>query len=214
MNSNEYQNLAARTLIDGPEQPLSVDEVVMLATALALHARLGAFTEKLKKNVLHRHQQYDVADFLDDIGDLEVDLTAICEDKASAPSYLSDRDTMTLWNAIGLLGESSEVAQLLLNYGLEPGRELEIYPDARKEWTKELGDVAWYHAAIATKLGLQMSDIQEANIDKLKKRFPKGFTTEDSVARVDVEPTKDLTQILGQAQQDLAGRVRIEGVGE
>lgn len=30
----------------------------------------------------------------------------------------------------------------------------------------------------------------------------------------DVEPSKDLSQILEQAQQDLGGRVEIEGVGE
>ncbi len=33
---------------------------------------------------------------------------------------------------------------------------------------------------------LSLEDIQRANVEKLKERFPEGFTTADSVARVDV----------------------------
>lgn len=98
---------------------------------------------------------------------------------------------MVLWNVIGLLGESSEVAQLLLNWKLEPtfpnaSSENLMTKEAMRKWSKELGDVAWYHAAVATKLGLSLEDIQRANVEKLKERFPEGFTTADSVARVDV----------------------------
>ena len=214
MNSNEYQKLAARTLIDGPQQPLNGSEISMLATALAMHERLGRLTEKLKKNILHRHQNYDTGNFLDDGEKLLDDLTNIFERGTATQLRLTDQDTMVLWNVIGLLGESSEVAQLLLAWQLEPtfsedASETTMAREAMRKWAKELGDVAWYHAAIATKLGLQLSDIQEANIDKLRKRFPEGFTTEDSVARVDVGPSKGLGQILGQVQQDLGGAVKI-----
>ena len=189
MDSNEYQKLAARTLIDGPEQPLSNSEISILNTVLAMHARLGELTEKLKKNILHRHQSYDAADFLDDGEKLLDDLTDIFENEKTTQSLqLTDQNTMILWNVIGLLGESSELAELLqelpLNMAFKNAQGLE----GRIKWRKELGDVAWYHAAIATKLGLHLSNIQEANIDKLKKRFPEGFTTEDSINRVDVQP--------------------------
>ena len=117
---------------------------------------------------------------------------------------------MVLWNIVGLLGESSELAELLL------ACDLNGLHGTRDEWGKELGDVAWYHAAIATKLGLELSDIQQANIDKLKKRFPDGFTTEDSISRVDVTQIapKTMGSIMSQAQQDLGDRVEIKEAGE
>lgn len=179
MNSNEYQELAARTLIDGPEQPLAAEEVEMAAALLKLHSALGQITERFKKQVLHRHGSYNWDDF-------RCDLKKFSELQLLEGSYLFRRslvlnqDVMVLWNVIGLLGESAEVAELLL------ACDLEALSGTVSEWRKELGDVAWYHAEIATKLGLSLEDIQQANIEKLRQRFPEGFTTEDSVARVDV----------------------------
>ena len=48
---------------------------------------------------------------------------------------------------------------------------------------KELGDIAWYLAEAATALDLTLEEILEANIDKLRKRYPDGFETKRSVER-------------------------------
>ena len=50
---------------------------------------------------------------------------------------------------------------------------------------KELGDVAWYLAEAATALDLSLEEILQANIDKLKKRYPDGFETKRSLVRLD-----------------------------
>lgn len=47
----------------------------------------------------------------------------------------------------------------------------------------ELGDVAWYLAAAADALHINLSDIFDANIEKLRKRYPNGFAAERSVNR-------------------------------
>ncbi|NEQ51272.1 MAG: nucleotide pyrophosphohydrolase [Leptolyngbya sp. SIO3F4] len=119
---------------------------------------------------------------------------------------VDDDNTMVLWNVIGLLGESSEFAGLILERGLHPLPLIN-----QNEFSKELGDVSWYLAAISTKLGLKLSTIQEQNIDKLKKRFPEGFTIEDSVKRVDVTQIapKTMANLMEQAQRDLGNRVSI-----
>ena len=213
-DSDTYQQQAARTLIDKPEQPLSGSEIGILATVLAMHERLGKLTEKLKKNILHRHQGYDAGNFLDDGEKLLDDLTNIFERGTATQLQLTDQDTMVLWNVIGLLGEASEIAKLELDHALKPLPEAQVDLATREEWTKELGDVAWYHAAIATKLGLQLSDIQGANIAKFKKRFPDGFTADASIERVDVEGDKSLESLLGQARRDTGGRVRFSGLEE
>lgn len=111
MNASEYQELAARTLIDGPEFNLLPDEV------------------------------------------------------------------MIIWNAIGLAGEAGEVADLVKKgifhqHGLDRGA-----------MQKELGDVLWYVAALCTKLGLDMDEVMSTNIEKLKMRYPDGYSAEASRGR-------------------------------
>lgn len=218
MKSNEYQELAARTLIDAPKQPLSPEELFMAVTLLRMHSSLGRLTEVFKKNVLHRHRgdedRYKLEEFGLDMKMLGSELKSLSEldqwGSFSKDYAIDKQNTMVLWNVIGLLGESSELAQLLL------ACELNALHGVIKEWEKELGDVAWYHAAIATKLGVPLGSIQEANIDKLKKRFPSGFTTEDSIKRVDVTQVapKSISSILEQVQQDLSGKMQIGGLDE
>lgn len=94
---------------------------------------------------------------------------------------LSPNDFMILWNAIGVAGEAGEIAEhvkkgLLHQHGLD-----------REKLAKEIGDVAWYLAALCTKLGLDFGEVLAANIDKLKTRYPDGYKSGDSVARVDVQ---------------------------
>jgi NTP pyrophosphatase (non-canonical NTP hydrolase) len=79
--------------------------------------------------------------------------------------------------ALGLTGEAGEVADLLK-------KELGHGHDADDvKLSKELGDVLWYIAALASKRGLSLSCIAQGNIDKLKARYPDGFSHEASKNR-------------------------------
>ena len=49
----------------------------------------------------------------------------------------------------------------------------------------ELGDVLWYVAITADGIGVQLEDIMQHNIDKLRKRYPDGFDAERSINRED-----------------------------
>ena len=44
----------------------------------------------------------------------------------------------------------------------------------------------FYLVNLATIFNFNMEDILQANVDKLKKRYPDGFTAKASVERVDV----------------------------
>lgn len=59
---------------------------------------------------------------------------------------------------------------------------------ARQNALKELGDLMWGLAQAADAWGLSLSEIAEANIAKLRLRYPDGFTVQASAARVDVTP--------------------------
>ena len=84
---------------------------------------------------------------------------------------------------LGITGEAGEVADLIkkhLGHGHEFDRNLVV---------KELGDVLWYVAAIATLNGLTLSDVAMTNVAKLRLRYPEGFSEAASKARVDTVPT-------------------------
>lgn len=44
-----------------------------------------------------------------------------------------------------------------------------------EEVVKELGDLMWFVAELATSLGASLDDICSKNIEKLLKRYPDGF---------------------------------------
>ena len=80
--------------------------------------------------------------------------------------------------ALGLCGESGEIADILKKY-LYQGHGLDPTHIA-----KELGDVLWYVALACTALGMTMDKVMQMNIDKLKARYPEGFDADRSVNRV------------------------------
>ena len=78
---------------------------------------------------------------------------------------------------MGLCGEAGEAIDIVKKH-LAQGHELD-----REGLIKELGDVAWYLAETATALGIDLDEVLERNIDKLKKRYPEGFSAEKSQHR-------------------------------
>jgi NTP pyrophosphatase (non-canonical NTP hydrolase) len=75
---------------------------------------------------------------------------------------------------MGLCGQSGEVIDIVKKW-LAQGHELD-----REHMIKELGDVAWYLAETATALDTSLEEVFQRNIDKLKKRYPEGFNTNQS----------------------------------
>lgn len=82
---------------------------------------------------------------------------------------IDNNKDMLLNGAIGLCGETGEVADLIKKYAYH-GKKLDS-----DNIILELGDVLWYIAEISTALGVDFNYIFEKNIEKLKARYPKGF---------------------------------------
>ena len=82
---------------------------------------------------------------------------------------------------MGLCGESGEAIDIVKKH-LAQGHELDT-----DHLAKELGDIAWYLAETAFAIGYDLDTILQMNIDKLKKRYPQGFSVEDSIQRQDEE---------------------------
>lgn len=90
---------------------------------------------------------------------------------------LSKRDVL-INSVMGLCGESGEAIDIVKKW-MAQGHELD-----KEHLAKELGDVAWYLAEAATALDISLEDIFQANIDKLKMRYPDGFETKKSLVRL------------------------------
>ena len=89
---------------------------------------------------------------------------------------MSKKD-MLINGVMGLCGESGEAIDIVKKH-LAQGHELD-----REKLIKELGDIAWYLAEMATVLDIELEEVLERNIEKLKKRYPEGFDKEKSVNR-------------------------------
>ena len=90
---------------------------------------------------------------------------------------LSKRDVL-INSVMGLCGESGEAIDIVKKW-MAQGHELD-----KSHLAKELGDIAWYRAEAATALDLPLEEIFQANLDKLKKRYPDGFDSQKSLIRL------------------------------
>ncbi len=90
-----------------------------------------------------------------------------------------DKKDVLINSVMGLCGESGEAIDIVKKW-LAQGHELD-----RTRLAKELGDVAWYLAEAATALDIPLEDILRANLDKLKARYPEGFSARNSIERAD-----------------------------
>lgn len=78
---------------------------------------------------------------------------------------------------LGLCGESGEVVDHIKKI-IFHGHSFD-----RDKLSEELGDLIWYIAMLLDVLELDLEDILDKNIEKLKKRYPSGFTCKDSIER-------------------------------
>lgn len=81
--------------------------------------------------------------------------------------------------ALGLCGEAGEFADIVKKH-LHQGHALD-----RPKLIREVGDVLWYVALACEVLGVTIDEVAQTNVDKLRKRFPDGFSYDASVNRGD-----------------------------
>ena len=90
-----------------------------------------------------------------------------------------DKKDVLINSVMGLCGESGEAIDIVKKW-LAQGHDLD-----RAHLAKELGDVAWYLAEAATAIDIPLEDILRANLDKLKARYPEGFSARNSIERAE-----------------------------
>ncbi len=88
-----------------------------------------------------------------------------------------------IYPAFGLGSEAGEVLGKVKKW-LRGDDGNEALTEERRDAIKaELGDVLWYIAVLAKDLDLNLSDVAEANVEKLKSRKERGQLTGDGDKR-------------------------------
>lgn len=88
----------------------------------------------------------------------------------------NDKNGRLYHAVLGLNSEAGEVAGILQK--TYQGHQMDT---AHME--KELGDCLWMIAEACDALGVSMDDVMQMNIDKLKARYPEGFSVDKSLHR-------------------------------
>ena len=77
-----------------------------------------------------------------------------------------------IYVALGLNGEAGEVAEVVKKMWRDDNGALTS--EVRQKVKKELGDVLWYVAQVATEANLTLTEVMQANLAKLADRKERG----------------------------------------
>ena len=84
--------------------------------------------------------------------------------------------------AAGLAEEAGEVLGLVRKH-VFMHHELD-----RARLTTELGDALWCLTGIAAAVGVSLDEVAAANLEKLRRRYPDGYSDSASARRADTTP--------------------------
>ena len=84
------------------------------------------------------------------------------------PALYPDQRPNIVYPTLGLTGEAGEVAEKVKK--ILRDEKGAVSEEKRAEIAKELGDVLWYIAQLATELDLSLGEIARLNLEKLASR--------------------------------------------
>ena len=92
--------------------------------------------------------------------------------KLTAKEFETKREEILTWG-LGITGEAGDVASCI--------KKTYQHDNDQTNGIKEnLGDMLWYASMICNFFGWSLQEIMDNNAEKLKKRYPNGFTINDA----------------------------------
>lgn len=156
MQVKEYQAATLRTCVENRNICLTSEVATSLNENLTEAMRIGMNLDKLKKIIFYRK-------------DTTLPEQLSSNSKQIDELNLSEEQFVTLHAVMGIVTEGAELISAMLKY-IETGKLDKV------NFGEELGDVSWYQGMWCGKNGVDLSDVLETNINKLKARYPEKFT--------------------------------------
>jgi NTP pyrophosphatase (non-canonical NTP hydrolase) len=103
------------------------------------------------------------------VGNNETSLTEYQKRCGETAKNFDSKKTEILTWGLGIAGEAGDVASCIKKTFAHDN-------DQRHGIRENLGDTLWYAAMICNFFGWSLQEVLEENLDKLKKRYPHGFT--------------------------------------
>lgn len=172
MSFNDFKDQALRT---ESKIPVAQFNRRALLSLLALADAAGNLLDMAKKNIY-----YGKPIDADSVEDYRQQARASLNNIHTMFGGTKDNlkiDPRVLHGVIGKFTESTELIHAIMdtvNYGAELD-EVNLM--------EEIGDDQWYNAILVDALGLNMEDVQETVINKLKARYPDKFDSEKAIDR-------------------------------
>lgn len=95
--------------------------------------------------------------------------------KSRVTALYNNAGSNFVYPALGLAGETGEVVEKIKKL-MRDGSMMtpeQVTEEKKTELAKEMGDVVWYLAQLATELGLSFDDIATQNLEKLMSRLER-----------------------------------------
>lgn len=116
---------------------------------------------------------------------MEPDLIDLIDENARiVRGTLAPVEGATLRDLQGPVGFAEEAAEVL---GVIKKYAFHGHPFNRDKLVEELGDAWYYFHATCIHYGIDVEEVVANNNKKVSVRYPQGFSTEASIARVDVK---------------------------
>jgi len=93
--------------------------------------------------------------------------------KRTAREFSTKEKEIMTWG-LGIAGESGDVAGCIKKIISHHS------PDHKEGLKENLGDTMWYIAMICNHFDWDLEEVLEENMEKLKKRYPNGFTFKEA----------------------------------
>lgn len=169
MNLSEYIKDATRT--ESRIEKVVLEDSKVLIRALKIFIASGNILDMYKKNVFYTKpiDWHQVVTNLEEIEQLTDFLT-------SGESQEIDIDPRVFHALIGIATEATELMEAML--ASINGAELD-----RVNLLEESFDCDWYQFILHDALDADMKQTWDTGIEKLRKRFPEKFTSEDAIKR-------------------------------
>ena len=92
--------------------------------------------------------------------------------KKTAQKFRDKEKEILTWG-LGIVGEAGDVAGCIK-------KTFSHKNDQKKGIRENIGDALWYAAMICNYFDWNLDEVLNENIQKLRKRYPKGFTKKDA----------------------------------
>ena len=94
------------------------------------------------------------------------------QDAAESTAVYPNKGDNLYYPALGLAGEAGEVCEKIKK--IMRDQKGHFTEENVEDIAKELGDVLWYIATIATELNMSLAAVAEDNMEKLRDRMERG----------------------------------------